>query len=173
MGGGVSVGVHQGGRVIDVNDALYGEGPFSPERTGGIPTARMLELCFSGNYNLSEVKKIIAGKGGLVAYLGTTNGREVGKMIRSGDEKAKLVYEAMAYQIAKEIAGSAAVLYGKVDAIVLTGGLAYDNMLVKLIADRVQFIADIKVIPGEYEMIALAEGALRVLRGEEQGKEYN
>ena len=173
MGGGVSVGVHQGGRVIDVNDALYGEGPFSPERTGGMPTGRMLELCFSGKHTLSEVKKIIAGKGGLLAYLGTTDGREVAKRIQSGDEKAKLVYEAMAYQIAKEIAGSAAVLYGKVDVIVLTGGLAYDTMLVKLIAERVQFIADIRVIPGEYEMVALAHGALRVLRGEEQGKEYN
>lgn len=172
MGGGVTVGVHQGGKVIDVNDGLYGEGPFSPERTGGIPTGHLLELCFSGKYTLSEVKKIIVGKGGVIAYLGTNDGREVRKRIENGDEKAKLIYEAMAYQIAKEIAGDAAVLYGKVDAIILTGGLAYDNMLVKLISDRVQFIADIKVVPGEQEMIALTEGALRVLRGEEQGREY-
>jgi butyrate kinase len=172
MGGGITVGVHQGGQVIDVNDGLYGEGPFSPERTGGLPTGHMLDLCFSGRYTLNEVKKIIAGKGGLVAYLGTNDGREVGKMIEAGDGKAKLVYEAMAYQIAKEIAGDAAVLYGKVDAIVLTGGLAYDKMLIELIADRVQFIADVKIVPGEHEMIALTEGALRVLRGEEQAKEY-
>lgn len=172
MGGGVTVGVHQGGKVIDVNNGLYGEGPFSPERTGGIPTGHMLELCFSGKYTLSEMKKIIVGKGGLVAYLGTNDGREVGKRIKVGDEKAKLVYEAMSYQIAKEIAGDAAVLFGKVDAIVLTGGLAYDTMLVKLISDRVKFIADVKVVPGENEMMALAEGALRVLRGEEQGREY-
>lgn len=172
MGGGVTVGVHQGGQVIDVNDGLYGEGPFSPERTGGLPTGQMLDLCFSGKYTISEVKKIIAGKSGLVGYLGTNDGREVGKMIQAGDGKAKLIYEAMAYQIAKEIAADAAVLYGKVDAIILTGGLAYDKMLVKLISDRVQFIADIKVVPGEHEMIALTEGALRVLRGEEQAKEY-
>ena len=172
MGGGVTVGVHQGGQVIDVNDGLYGEGPFSPERTGGLPTGQMLDLCFSGKYTISEVKKIIAGKSGLVGYLGTNDGREVGKMIQAGNEKAKLIYEAMAYQIAKEIAADAAVLYGKVDAIILTGGLAYDKMLVKLISDRVQFIADIKVVPGEHEMIALTEGALRVLRGEEQAKEY-
>ena len=172
MGGGITVGVHQGGRVIDVNDGLYGEGPFSPERTGGLPTGHMLELCYSGKYTLSEVKKIIAGKGGLVAYLGTNDGREVGKMIEAGNKKAKLVYEAMAYQITKEIAGDAAVLYGKVDAIILTGGLAYDKMLVKMIAERVKFIADVKIVPGEHEMIALTEGALRVLRGEEQAKEY-
>lgn len=172
MGGGITVGVHQGGQVIDVNDGLYGEGPFSPERTGGLPTGHMLALCFSGKYTLSEVKKIIAGKGGLVAYLGTNDGREVGKMVEAGDAKAKLVYEAMAYQIAKEIAADAAVLCGRVDAIVLTGGLAYDKMLVKMISERVRFIAEVKIVPGEHEMIALTEGALRVLRGEEQAKEY-
>ncbi|WP_378952352.1 butyrate kinase [Pelosinus sp. sgz500959] len=172
MGGGITVGVHQGGKVIDVNDGLYGEGPFSPERAGGIATGHMIELCFSGKYTLSEAKKIIAGKGGLVGYLGTNDGREVGRMIQAGDQKAKLIYEAMAYQIAKEIAGDAAVLYGKVDAIILTGGLAYDQTLIKLIADRVKFIADVKIIPGEHEMMALAEGALRVLKGEEQEKEY-
>ncbi|HWR05782.1 butyrate kinase [Sporomusa sp.] len=172
MGGGITVGVHQGGRVIDVNDGLYGEGPFTPERAGGIPTGHLIKLCFSGKYSMSEVNKLIAGKGGLVAYLGTNDGREVGKMIEAGNEKAKLVYEAMAYQIAKEIAAGSAVLSGVVDAVILTGGLAYDKMLVKLIADRVSFIADVKVVPGENEMIALAEGALRVLRSEEQAKEY-
>lgn len=172
MGGGITVGVHQGGKVIDVNDGLYGEGPFTPERTGGIPTGQLIKLCFSGKYSMSEVKKLIAGKGGLVAYLGTNDGREVGKMIETGNEKAKLVYEAMAYQIAKEIAAGSAVLSGMVDSIVLTGGLAYDKMLVKLITDRIRFIADVKVVPGENEMSALTEGAIRVLRGEEKAKEY-
>lgn len=172
MGGGITVGVHQGGKVIDVNDGLSGEGPFTPERTGGVPAMHLLELCYSGQYSYNEVKKKIAGQGGMVAYLGTNDGREVVKRIEAGDTKAKLVYEAMAYQIAKEIAAGAAVLYGKVDAIVLTGGLAHDNQLVKLISDRVRFIADIKVVPGEDEMSALIEGALRVLRKEETAKEY-
>ncbi len=172
MGGGVTVGAHQGGKVIDVNDGLYGEGPFSPERTGTLSTGHMLDLCFSGKYSLSEIKKKIAGQGGLVAYLGTNDGREVVKRIEAGDSKAKLVYEAMAYQIAKEIAANAAVLSGQVDAIVLTGGLAYDSLLVSLITERVNFIAAVKVVPGEHEMKALAEGALRVLRGEEPAKEY-
>lgn len=172
MGGGITVGVHQGGKVIDVNNGLHGEGPFSPERAGGLPTGHMIDLCFSGKYTRSEVKKLIVGQGGLVAYLGTNDARKVKKMIDAGNEKAKLVYEAMAYQIAKEIAAGAAVLYGKVDAVVLTGGLAYDNNLVKLISDRVAFIASVKVVPGEHEMIALTKGALRVLRGEEQAKEY-
>ncbi|MDF2571027.1 MAG: Butyrate kinase [Sporomusa sp.] len=172
MGGGITVGAHQGGRVIEVNDGLYGEGPFSPERAGSVPTGHMLDLCFSGEHTSNEVKKIIAGKGGLVAYLGTNDGREVVKRIEAGDAKAKLVYEAMAYQIAKEIAADAAVLFGKVDAIVLTGGLAYDKLLVQLITERVRFIAEVKVVPGEHEMIALTEGALRVLRGEETAKEY-
>ena len=172
MGGGVTVGVHQNGEVIDVNDGLYGEGPFSPERTGGLPNGHLIDLCFSGKYTPGEVRKIISSKGGLVAYLGTNDGREVGKMIENGDGKAKLVYSAMAYQIAKEIAADAAVLFGKVDAIVLTGGLAYDKVLVEMIADRVCFIADVRIVPGEHEMIALTEGALRVLRGEEKVKEY-
>lgn len=171
MGGGITVGAHQAGRVIDVNNGLYGEGPFSPERTGGLPTGHLIDLCFSGK-NQAEILQIIAGKGGLVAYLNTNDAREVVKLIEAGDEKAKLVYSAMAYQIAKEIAANAAVLFGKVDAIVLTGGLAYDKLLVNMITERVQFIADVKVVPGENEMIALAEGALRVLRGQEQAKEY-
>jgi butyrate kinase len=131
----------------------------------------MMSLC-SSDQSMSEVTKRIVGKGGLVGYLGTNDGREVVKMIEAGDAKAKLVYEAMAYQIAKEIAAGSAVLYGKVDAIILSGGLAFDSLLVKMITDRVRFIADVKVVPGEDEMIALTEGALRVLRGEETAKEY-
>lgn len=172
MGGGITVGAHQCGKIIDVNDGLFGEGPFSPERTGGLPTGQLITICFSGKYTQAEVRKMIAGKGGLVAYLGTNDAREVVKRIASGDVTAKLVYSAMAYQIAKEIAANSAVLFGKVDAIVLTGGLAYDKLLVDMITERVSFIAEVKVVPGENEMIALTEGALRVLRGEEAAKEY-
>lgn len=172
LGGGISVGAHEKGRVIDVNNALDGEGPFSPERSGGLPVGDLAKLCFSGKYALDDIKKKIKGKGGLVAYLGTNDGREVVKMIENGDEKAELVYKAMAYQVAKEIGSCAAVLKGKVDAIVITGGIAYDNMFVSWIKERVGFIADVLVYPGEDEMIALAEGGLRVLRGEEKAQEY-
>lgn len=172
MGGGVSIGAHLKGRVVDVNNALDGEGPFSPERTGELPVGDLIKLCFSGKYTLDQIKKMIKGNGGLMAYLGTNDGREVEKMIENGDEKAKLVYEAMAYQISKEIGKAAAVLKGKVDAIVLTGGLAYDKRLVGWIEERVGFISKVVVYPGEDEMSALALGALRVLRGEETAKEY-
>jgi len=172
LGGGISVGAHKNGRTIDVNNALNGEGPFSPERTGSLPVSGLVKLCYSGKYTIDEINKIICGKGGLVAYLGTNDGREVVKMIEAGDKNAELIYKAMAYQIAKEIGACAAVLEGKVDAICLTGGLAYDKLLVGWIKERVEFIGDIKVYPGEDEMIALAEGGLRVLRGEEKPKEY-
>ncbi|QEK13151.1 butyrate kinase [Crassaminicella thermophila] len=172
MGGGVSVGAHRKGKVVDVNNALDGEGPFSPERSGGLPVGDLAKLCFSGKYTIDEIKKRIKGKGGLVAYLGTNDGREVGKMIEEGDKKAELIYKAMAYQIAKEIGSCAAVLKGEVDAVVLTGGIAYDKTFVKWIKDRVAFIGEVIVYPGEEEMIALAQGALRVLRGEEEAKEY-
>ncbi|MDK2919712.1 MAG: butyrate kinase [Candidatus Petromonas sp.] len=172
LGGGISVGAHEKGRVIDVNNALDGEGPFSPERSGGLPVGDLAKLCFLGKYALDDIKKKIKGKGGLVAYLGTNDGREVVKMIENGDEKAELVYKAMAYQVAKEIGSCAAVLKGKVDAIVITGGIAYDNMFVSWIKERVGFIADVLVYPGEDEMIALVEGGLRVLRGEEKAQEY-
>lgn len=173
LGGGVSVGAHKKGRVVDVNNALDGEGPFSPERTGGLPVGDLAKLCFSGKYTLAEMKKKIKGNGGLVAYLGTNDAREVVKMIQNGDKKAELVYKAMAYQVAKEIGSLAAVLEGKVDGIILTGGIAYDKEFTKWIIDRVSFIAKVFVYPGEDEMIALAEGGLRVLRGEEEAKEYN
>ncbi|QZY55591.1 butyrate kinase [Crassaminicella profunda] len=172
MGGGVSVGAHQCGKVVDVNNALDGEGPFSPERSGGLPVGDLAKLCFSGKVTIEEVKKKIKGKGGLVAYLGTNDGREVGKMIEDGDKKAEVVYKAMAYQIAKEIGSCGAVLKGEVDAVILTGGIAYDKEFVRWIQDRVSFIGRVIVYPGEEEMIALAQGGLRVLRGEEQAKEY-
>ncbi len=172
MGGGISVGAHRGGRVVDVNNALDGEGPFSPERTGSLPVGGLMKLCYSGKYTIDEMKKKITGKGGLVAYLDTNDGREVEKMIAAGDKNAELVYKAMAYQIAKEIGACAAVLEGKVDAVCITGGLAYDKTLVGWIKEMVEFIGDIRIYPGEDEMIALAEGGLRVLRKEEAAKEY-
>ena len=172
LGGGISVGAHKQGKVVDVNNALDGEGPFSPERTGGLPIMDMAKMCFSGNYTEAEIKKMLKGNGGLVAYLGTNDGREVGKMIQEGDKYAELIYKAMAYQVAKEIGSCAAVLKGKVDTIVLTGGIAYDKDFVKWVSDRVSFIAPIAIYAGEEEMTALAEGALRVLRGEEEAKIY-
>lgn len=172
LGGGVSVGAHKNGKVVDVNNALDGEGPFSPERSGGLPVGDMVKMCFSGKYSLEEIKKKIKGKGGLVAYLETNDAREVGKMIEAGDQKAALIYQAMAYQVAKEIGSCAAVLKGEVDAIVLTGGIAYDETFIKWITERVAFIAKVLVYPGEEEMVALAEGGLRVLRGEEEAKQY-
>ena len=172
LGGGISVGAHEKGRVVDVNNALDGEGPFSPERTGGLPVGDLAKLCFSGKYTHADIKKMIKGKGGLVAYLGTNDGRDVVKMIEAGDEKAKLIFEAMAYQVAKEIGSCAAVLKGNVDAIILTGGLAYGAMLTEWIKNRVSFISDVIIYPGEDEMSALAQGGLRVLRNEEKAQIY-
>ena len=172
LGGGISVGAHEKGRVIDVNNALDGEGPFSPERTGGLPVGDLAKLCFSGKYTHADIKKMIKGKGGLVAYLDTNDGRDVVKMIENGDENAKLVFEAMAYQVAKEIGSCAAVLKGKVDAIILTGGLAYGEMLTNWIKARVKFISEVIIYPGEDEMSALAQGGLRVLRNEEAPQKY-
>ncbi|MBM6617357.1 butyrate kinase [Bacillus suaedaesalsae] len=172
MGGGITVGVHKLGRVIDVNNGLHGDGPFSPERAGTVPAGDLVSLCFSGEYYRDEVMKKLVGQGGLVGYLGTNDAVRVEKMIEAGNEKAKLVYEAMAYQVAKEIGSAAAALAGKVDAIILTGGLAYGKGYVSLITDRVKWIADVIVQPGENELQALAEGALRVLKGEERAKTY-
>ncbi|NRT36720.1 butyrate kinase [Clostridium beijerinckii] len=172
MGGGVSVGAHKNGRIIDVNNALDGEGAFSPERSGGIPSGDLARMCFSEEYTLEEILKKITGKGGFVAYLDTNDGRIVRQLASEGDMKAKLVYEAMGYQVAKDIGAAAAVLCGKVDAIILTGGIAYEKMMVDIIKEKVEFIAPITVYPGEDEMLALAQGALRVLNGQEEVKEY-
>lgn len=172
LGGGVSVGAHKKGRVIDVSNALNGEGPFSPERSGGLPVGDLVKLCYSGKYTIDEVKKMLTGKGGIVSYLGTNDAREVIKMINEGDEYAKLIYYAMAYQIAKEIGACSTVLKGKVDAILLTGGIAYDNMFTDWIKEMVEFIAEVLIFPGEDELEALAEGGLRILRGEEEAKIY-
>ncbi len=172
LGGGISVGAHKQGKVIDVNNALDGDGPFSPERTGGLPAGQLARLCFLGKWSLDEIKKLIKGHGGLVAYLGTNDGGEIMTRIKAGDEKAREVFEAMAYQVAKEIGAMATVLKGKVDAIVLTGGLAYIELFVNWIIERVQFIAPVSVIPGENEMLAMHESVLRVLTGKEEAKDY-
>lgn len=172
LGGGISVGAHEKGRIIDVNNALDGEGPFSPERSGGLPVGDLAKMCFSGKYTHADIKKLIKGKGGLVAYLGTNDGRDVVKMIESGDKHAELIFEAMAYQVAKEIGSCAAVLKGNVDGIILTGGLAYGALLTSWIKQRVEFISEVTVYPGEDEMIALAQGGLRVLRKEEEALIY-
>lgn len=172
MGGGISIGAHNHGRVVDVNNALDGDGPFSPERSGGLPVGELIKLCFSGKYSQDEIMKKIVGRGGLVAYLGTNDGREVEKRIKEGDKQAELVFKAMAYQISKEIGSCAAVLCGKVDAIIMTGGLAYDKILMDLLKERVSFISDIVIYPGEDEALALAEGGLRVLKGEEVARVY-
>jgi butyrate kinase len=172
MGGGVTVGVHQNGRVVDVNNGLDGDGPFSPERSGAVPVGDLVNACYSGGYTFSDMKKLIKGHGGMVAYLGTNDLRQVEKRVIEGDEKAWLVLNAMAYQIAKEIGAAAAVLSGKVDAVVLTGGLAKSENFVDKVKKRIEFIAPVIVIPGEQEMKALALGGLRVLRGVEKAKIY-
>jgi butyrate kinase len=172
MGGGITIGVHKRGKVIDVNNGLHGEGPFSPERAGTVPTGDLVELCFSGKYKKNEVIHMLTADSGLAGYLGTIQADKVEKMIEEGNEKAALVYEAMTYQIAKEIGSAGAVLKGNVDAIILTGGLAKSKKIVEDIRRYVDWIADVHVVPGENELQALAEGALRVLKGQEKAKHY-
>ncbi|MEA1964352.1 MAG: butyrate kinase [Candidatus Aerophobetes bacterium] len=172
MGGGVSVGTHMKGRVVDVNNALNGDGPFSPERSGTVPTTQLLELCFSGKWTFKQMKKKIKGKGGLVAHLDTNDVRKVLKMIEAGDEHARLIFTSLVYQISKWICKMATILKGEMDAIILTGGLAHSERLVSLIKERIEFLAPVEVVPGGNEMRALALGALRALRGEEKVKHY-
>ena len=172
MGGGVSVAAHSKGKVVDVNNALYGEGPFSPERTGGIAAMQLADACYSGKYTLAEMKKIISGKGGVVAHLGTNSFKEVEDRVAAGDKDAKLIADAFIYNVAKAIGGMAAALSGKVDAILLTGGIAYGKEMMQQLADMVSFIAPVKVYPGEDEMAALAGNALAVMEGREEVKTY-
>ncbi|WP_234122387.1 butyrate kinase [Clostridium hydrogenum] len=172
MGGGVSVGAHRKGKIIDVNNALDGEGAFSPERSGGVPSGDLARMCFSGKYTLEEVLKKITGKGGFVAYFNTNDARVVEKGLMEGDPKATLLYNAMGYQVAKDIGAAAAVLNGQVDAIILTGGVAYGKPMIDFISKMVSFIAPIVVYPGEDEMLALAQGAIRALSGEEKIMKY-
>ncbi len=172
MGGGISVTSHKKGRMVDTNNALGGDGPFSPERAGGVPSYSLAKLCFEGVCNERQVLRMLVGKGGYVSYLGTNDGREVACMVEDGDKKAALVQEALAYQVSKEIGANAAVLCGDVDAIILTGGLAHNKDITGYISEHVSFIAPVVVYPGENEMEALNEGGLRILRGEEDAKEY-
>lgn len=173
MGGGITVGAHKKGRVIDNTNGLDGEGPFSPERSGGLPVGELTKLCYTDKFNKEEIGKRIKGNGGIVAYLGTNDIREVESMISKGNKKAELIYNAMVYQICKEIGAYSTVLKGEVDAIILTGGIAYSNKIKKMIEESVKFIAPVKSYPGEDEMIALAQGALRVLRMEEKSLSYD
>jgi len=172
LGGGVSVAAHEKGRVIDVPNALNGDGPFSPERAGGLPVGQVIDLCFSGQYTKDEIKKMIVGNGGIVSYLGTNDAREVSERMKNGDKEAELIYYAMAYQVSKEIGSCAAVLKGKVDGILITGGIAYDKEFTSWIEERVNFIAPVSIYQGEDELTALAQGGLRVLKGEEEAKIY-
>ena len=172
LGGGITVGAHQKGRVIDCTHGL-GEGPFTPERAGSLPTTDLLDLAFSGKLDKTQILRRLVGQGGLFAYLGTNDVEKVEEMITAGDQKAELVYEAMAYQVAKEIGAMSAVLKGEINGIILTGGLANSQMMTSLIREWIQFIAPVFVYPGEDEMAALAEGGLRVLRKEEELKKYS
>jgi butyrate kinase len=173
LGGGISVGAHRKGRVVDVNNALHGDGPFSPERSGTLPAGQLADLCFSGKYTHDEVKSMITGKGGMVAYLGTNNYKEVCRMVDEGNEKAALIRDAASYQVGKEIGSMAAVLGGKVDAIILTGGMAYQEHLVDQIKMMIHFIAPVFVYPGEDEIKSLAFNGLLALNGKIEVKTYS
>ena len=170
MGGGISTSAHCKGRIVDMN--ADDEGTFSPERPGRVPCSSLVDLCYSGEYTYKQAKKLMRGQGGLVAYLGTNSAVEVEEMIADGDLKAKLIYEAMGYQISKDIAAMAAAMSFKVDRIIMTGGIAHSKMLTDMIKERVEKIAPVEIIAGSFEMEALAAGTLRVLRGEDQAKRY-
>ena len=172
MGGGVTIGAHKHGRVIDVNNGLDGEGPFSPERTGSLPVCSVIDICFSGLTKKEVTDKFIK-KGGMLSYIGTNDGRKAEEMALNGDEKAALVLDAMAYQVSKDIGAAAVVLKGQVDAIILTGGVAYSKYVTDRIKERVSWIADVSIYGGENEMLALTQGALRVILGEEKAKKFS
>ncbi|MCR5209342.1 MAG: butyrate kinase [Lachnospiraceae bacterium] len=172
MGGGVSVGPHKKGKVVDIFNALDGDGAFSPERAGAVPSGALIKMCFSGKYSEKEVYKKICGNGGFNAYLKTNDAREVEKMIENGDREAENVYRAFIYQVAKNVGAMAAVLDGKVDQIILTGGIAYSKWVVAELTRKVSWIAPLTVYPGEDELLALAQGALRVMNGEEEPMKY-
>jgi butyrate kinase len=172
MGGGITVGAHYKGRVIDVNQGLDGEGPFSPERSGTLPSGDLVRFCFSGNYTEKEIVKMVVGAGGLVAYLGTNSAYEAEQRAHDGDKEARFILEALAYQVAKNIGAMVPVLRGEVDAILLTGGVAHSKWITNLIIERVYKFAPVFIYPGEDEMRALALNGLMVLKGEVEVKEY-
>ena len=172
LGGGITVGAHHKGRVIDVNQGLDGDGPFSPERTGSLPVGGLIRLCYSGEYTEKQVLKMNKGEGGLVSYLDTNSAYDVEKNMMAGDEESKHVFKAMAYQVSKEIGSMYAVLKGDVDAILVTGGVAHSKWFVNQISERVYKMAPIHTYPGEDEMRALAFNGLRIIKGETEAKIY-
>ena len=172
MGGGVSVGAHEKGMIVDVFNALDGDGAFSPERAGGVPSGALIDMCFSGEYTKKEVYSKIVGKGGFNAYLGTNDMREVMKMVNEGNEKAAEMVDAFTFQVAKDMGSMACVLKGKVDQIIVTGGIAYNAPVIEALKERAGFIAPFTVYPGEDELLALVQGALRVMNGEEEAMKY-
>ena len=173
LGGGISVAVHRKGLAVDANNALDGEGPFSPERAGTLPAASLIHLCYSGKFTKEELLKRISGQAGLMAHLGTTNVKELLGRIERGDKEVELLIDAMIYQTAKTIAGCSAVLYGQIDAILLTGGIAYSDYITSRLRKRIDFLAPVHIYPGEDEMQALALNGLAVWRGEREMKEYS
>lgn len=172
LGGGITIGAHKNGRVIDVNQGLDGEGPFSPERSGTLPTSDLIKTCFSGKYTEKQLLKMAKGEGGMVAHLGTNSAYEVEQRVQQGDKEALLIFDAMAYQVAKYIGAMSTVLYGHVDGILITGGIAKSAWFVNRIMERVHRIAPVYVYPGEDEMRALAMNGLMVLRSEIKPKIY-
>ena len=172
MGGGVSVGPHKNGKVIDIFNALDGDGAFSPERSGAVPVGALVQMCFPGEYTQAEVYKKLVGNGGFNAYVGTNDMRDVEKMVNEGNEKAAEVRDAFILQMSKNIGAMATVLEGKVDQIIVTGGIAYDKYVVAKLKERCEWIAPFTVYPGEDELLALVQGGLRVLNGEEETKNY-
>ena len=172
MGGGCSIGAHVHGSVVDTQNALDGDGPFSPERSGSLPTGQLVSLCFSGKYTAGEVRKMLSGHGGLVAYTGSNDMRDLLKAAHNGDKEIAGAVDAFHYQIGKEIGAMAVVMKGQVDQIILTGGIAYGKETVQALKDMVEWIAPVTVYPGEDELLALAQGALRVLNGEEPARVY-
>ena len=172
LGGGISIAAHDHGRAIDANNALDGEGPFSPERAGTLPAADLIHLCFSGKYTEDQLLKKVSGQAGLIAQLGTNDLKEIMNWIKAGDKHAEVVVSAMIWHIAKNIAAEGAVLYGKVDAILLTGGMAKCDYIIERLKRRLNYLAPIHVYPGQDEMKALTENALAVLRGERAARDY-
>lgn len=171
LGSGCTVAVFKDGKIVE--SAADDDGPFSPERAGGLPSLQLIDVCFSGKYTKTEMQKMVRGKGGLYAHLGTSDCQEIERRIEKGDERAKLIFQAQAYQIEKAIGLNSVALKGHVDAIILTGGVAFSRMMTDMIREYVRFIAPVIVMPGENELESLALGGLRILRGEEGTKEYH
>jgi butyrate kinase len=172
LGGGISVGAHLKGQIVDVNNALDGYGPFSPERAGTLPSGALVDMCFSGKFSHDEMRKKVTGNGGLMAHLGTNQAHEASRRAQEGEKNAELVIHAMAYQVAKAVGGCVSVLQGQVDAVLITGGMAQNDFVVGFIRKYIDWIGNIKIYPGEDEMSALAMNALEVLRGERDAKIY-